>query len=280
MENICHVTVTRRLKCHEHQLRWSSIKGTTRWMAGRRSVTQWALKRKLRKWRDLWDFARQNVLLHSFYKQTNRPVIYLKDSVLADHGLRHHWIWSITEKMAESDSLATLTKVIRNNKKTILPSFSVCLDLPHVYPERLLALSARPVLPSSCCGARTQVIIICVLNNVNIIIVVNNEQSIPRSCLTSRVIDSQTYVGSGLVMASRLLFDSGRFKQINFNLLSFLFSQLFGDRSRHGHRLLCHNAGKIALHWRPRRLPSWFFCPRWPQWRRRTSIGLEQDLSS
>ena len=45
--------------------------------------------------------------------------------------------------MAESDSLATLTKVIRNNKKTILPSFSVCLDLPHVYPERLLALSAR-----------------------------------------------------------------------------------------------------------------------------------------
>ena len=127
----------------------------------------------------------------------------------------------------------------------ILPSFSVWLDMPHVYHERLLALSARPVLPGTCCRARTQVIIICVLNNVNIIIVVNNEQSIPRSCLTSRVIDSQTYVGSGLVMASRLLFDSGRFKQINFNLLSFLFSQLFGDRSRHGHWLLCHNAGNM-----------------------------------
>ena len=167
MENTRHVTLTRRLKCHEHQLRWSSIKGTTRWMAGRRSVTQWALKRQLRKWRDLWDFARQNVLLHSFYKQTNRPVIYLKDSVLADHGLRHHWIWSITEKMAESDSLATLTKVTRNNEKTILPRFSVWLDLPHVYPERLLALSARPVLPGTCCGPGTQVIIISV--NINIL---------------------------------------------------------------------------------------------------------------
>ena len=80
--------------------------------------------------------------------------------------------------MAESDSLATLTKVIRNKKKTILPSFSVWLDLPHVYPERLLALSARPVLPGTCCGAGTQVIIISV-KNVNIIIIVNNEQSIP-----------------------------------------------------------------------------------------------------
>ena len=82
--------------------------------------------------------------------------------------------------MAESDSLATLTKVIRNNKK-IIPSFSVWLDLPHVYPERLLALSARPVLPGTCCGARTQVIIIIisVVNSVNIIIIVDNEQSIP-----------------------------------------------------------------------------------------------------
>ena len=123
MENTRHVTLTRRLKCHEHQLPWSSIKGTTRWMAGRRSVTQWALKRQLRKWRDLWDFARRNFLLHLFYKQTNRPVLYLKESVLADHGMRHHWIWSITEKMAESDSLATLTKVIRNNKKNNLTKF-------------------------------------------------------------------------------------------------------------------------------------------------------------
>ena len=77
--------------------------------------------------------------------------------------------------MAESDSLATLTKVIRNNKKTILPSFSVWLDLPHVYPERLLALSARPVLPGTCYGPGAQVIIISVMT-VNIIIIVNNEQ--------------------------------------------------------------------------------------------------------